>query len=179
MSAGFGIGLTRALCPTAPLDQRLELLQRLVGELQLPLLRDFVHPANEPGYRESSERADYGAVEVRPDGWHWLEAEQLQALQEAVGRHWSDAGSFDECMQICDEETGLVIPGVPAELLNSNGKVLWQGPQTSLVVKAMGLALEQLKTRQDEIGDSRVLTQARGLFEVALQHHLPFYLAWG
>ncbi|MGE0487597.1 MAG: hypothetical protein AB7S38_00130 [Vulcanimicrobiota bacterium] len=176
MSAGFGIGLTRVLLPIAPLAQRLQLLQRLVEQLQLPLLRDFVHPADEPGYRQVSERAEYRVVEVNRESWRWLEPEQVEQLQQAVGQHWADSGSFEECMQICDEETGLVIPGVAASLLNSSGKVLWQGPDSSLVVKEMALALEQLRQRE---GGPGVLIRARELFEVALEHRLPFYLAWG
>lgn len=186
MSAGFGIGLTRQFCPVDTLEQRLTLLTRVAEQLQIARLVDFVHPDDPPEWSTIHQRESYRAVRVTQGSSQWLGPEETDELQQAIGPHWSDGGSYEDCFLLGDEETSLLLPGINPELLNRNGKTLIQvEPEgDSLVVMETGLALENLKQRLDdaefEFSDTTlsVLERGKQLMQAALEAHLPFYFAW-
>lgn len=188
MSVGFGVGLTRQFCPVTELSERVELLERVVRELELPVLRDFVHRSPNPDWTEISEPSEYGIVEVQPEhdsvSWNWLSAEEVSRIRTDIGgRHWSDSGSFEECMLLVDEETSLVLSGVPEKHRNRRGKGLlkttFPGYQGSLVYIDATRAVQNLEARLDEQPDSGFLLRGLELMKLCGQHKLPFHLAWG
>lgn len=188
MSAGFGIGLTRQFCPTAPLAARQELLQALVAELGLPRLLDFIHPDENPDPAGVWDRKNYRILETTPQATRWLSEEEAEVVQNSVGVHWSDSGSYSDCYLLCDEETSLVIADVTSSRLNRQGKLCLSTPlpghQGVLVVKEAHRALADLQARSldpelDPSDSARKLMQrGQELFEACCQHNLPSFFAW-
>lgn len=193
MSAGFGAGFTRQFCPNGNVETRLQAIEKLMGELKLDTLRDFIHSKDDPHSFSFRTPEHYQLVEFRRTAgeidWRWCTAEERQAVLESLGPHWSESASFEDAFLICDEETSLVLSGMDSARLNSRGKVgvsgLFPEKPQMVVIRDTSTALAELEERleSDELSlteSSRsTLERALGMMKACLEHRLAFYLDWG